>query len=356
MYYAFIMAGGSGTRLWPLSRQAHPKQTLRLVGERSLFQQAVDRLAPLFPYERILVGTRREYIGLLQQQVPELSAANYILEPEGRGTAPAIGLAAVHLHQRDPEAVMAVLTADHYIRDTARFLLILSAADAVAQNGALVTLGILPSTPSAGYGYIKQGQSLDCVEGFSVYQVDKFIEKPDQATADSMFASSEYAWNSGMFIWKVSVILDEFKRQMPEFYEQLTQLETTIGTPDYETTLQRIWPLAPVQTIDYGIMEGARFTAVIPVEFGWTDVGSWASLSELLPANQQGNIFTGPHMALDTQDTLVFSSKRLVATIGIKGMVIVDTEDALLVCPKEREQEVRRVVNLLKEEQYRRWL
>ncbi len=321
-----------------------------------MFQHAVDRLAPLFPYERILVGTRREYAGLLQQQVPELPAANYILEPKGSGTAPAIGLAAVHIHQRDPEAVMAVLTADHYIRDTARFRKTLSAAEAVAQKGALVTLGIMPVTPSTGYGYIKQGQSLGVVEGFAVYQVDKFTEKPDQAGADSMFASGEYVWNSGMFIWKVSVILDEFKRQMPEFYEQLAQLEKTIGKPEYETTLQRIWPLAPAQTIDYGIMEGARYTAVIPVEFGWTDVGSWASLSELLPADQQGNIFTGPHLALDTQDTLVFSSKRLVATIGIKGMVIVDTEDALLVCPKEREQEVRRVVNLLKEEQYRHWL
>ena len=158
MYYALIMAGGSGTRLWPLSRQNRPKQTLRLVGERSMFQHAVDRLGPLFPYERILVGTRREYAGLLQQQAPELPAANYILEPKSRGTAPAIGLAAVHIYQRDPEAVMAVLTSDHYIRDTARFRKTLSAAKAVAQKGALVTLGILPATPSTGYGYIKQAQ------------------------------------------------------------------------------------------------------------------------------------------------------------------------------------------------------
>jgi mannose-1-phosphate guanylyltransferase len=356
MYYALIMAGGSGTRLWPLSRQAHPKQTLRLVGERSLFQHAVDRLAPLFPYERILVGTRREYAGLLQHQVPELPAANYILEPKGSGTAPAIGLAAIHIYQRDPEGVMAVLTADHYIRDTARFRKALSAAESVAQKDALVTLGILPATPSTGYGYIKQGQSLGCVEGFAVYQVEKFTEKPDQATADSMFASGEYAWNSGMFIWRVSVILDEFKRQMPEFYEQLAQLETTIGTPEYESTLQRIWPLAPVQTIDYGIMEAARFTTVIPVEFGWTDVGSWASLFELLPADQDGNISIGPCLEIDTYNTLVLGGKRLVTTIGVQDMVIVDTDDALLVCPKKREQEVREIVERLKMEKAYKWL
>ena len=356
MYYALIMAGGSGTRLWPLSRQDRPKQTLRLVGKRSMFQHAVDRLEPLFPYERILVGTRREYASLLQKQIPELPPDNYILEPMGRGTAPAIGLAAVHIHQRDPEAVMAVLTADHYIRDPARFRKVLSAAEAIAQKGALVTLGISPAGPSTGYGYIKQGQSLDGEEGFAVYQVDKFTEKPDQAGVDSMFASGEYVWNSGMFIWKVSVILDEFERQMPEFYEQLTQLETTIGTPDYETTLQRIWPFAPVQTIDYGIMEGARFTAVIPVEFGWTDVGSWSSLFELLPVNQDGNISIGLCMDIDSHNTLVFGGKRLVATIGVQDMVIVDTDDALLVCPKKREQEVREIVERLKMERANKWL
>jgi mannose-1-phosphate guanylyltransferase len=356
MFYALIMAGGSGTRLWPLSRQSRPKQILRLVGERSMFQNAVDRLIALFPYERILIGTRSDYAGLLQEQIPELPAVNYILEPEGRGTAPAIGLGAVHIHRRDPEAVMAVLTTDHFIRDTTAFRAVLAIAEKVAQQGALVTLGIMPTTPSTGYGYIKYGHCIGEVEGVTVYHVDRFIEKPDLATADQMFASGQYAWNSGMFIWKASSILDEFKRQMPGLFDLLVQIEAAIGLLEYESTLHQLWPQAPDQTIDYGIMEGARRTMVIPVEIGWRDIGSWGSLADLLPADSRGNIFTGPHIAIDTQDSLAFSDKRLVAAIGVKDLIIIDTEDALLVCPKEREQEVRSLVKQLAEDKFRQWL
>ena len=349
-FYALIMAGGFGTRLWPLSRRNRPKQSLTLVGGRTMFEHAVDRIAPLFQSEQILVVTGAEHVASLAAQAPELPPRNFLVEPEGRGTAPAIGLGAIHLRRQDPEAIMAVLTADHFIADAARFREALTAAAQVAEEGHLVTLGITPSSPSTGYGYIKQGQSLGTVEGFPVFRAARFTEKPSLETAFHMVESGEYTWNSGMFIWRLDRILEEFQRQMPEFYVQLAEVEAALGTTGYEPSLNRVWPQVVKQTIDYGVMEGAEDVAVIPVDIGWSDVGSWTSLSELLPADEDGNIVVGSHVGIDTRDTLIFGGKRLIATIGLEGMVIVDTGDALLVCPMEREQEVRAMVRWLDRE------
>jgi mannose-1-phosphate guanylyltransferase len=356
MYYALIMAGGIGTRLWPLSRRDRPKQALQLIGERTMFEHAVDRIAPLIQPENIFVVTGAEHVEILAGQAPELPLENFIVEPEGRGTAPAIGLGAIHLQQQDSEAVMAVLTADHFISKVDHFRQVLTAASQVAQDDHLVTLGITPSYPSTGYGYIQQGESLGEEEGFSVFCAERFTEKPGSETAIHMVESGEYSWNSGMFIWRVDRIMDEFQRQMPEFCAQLIEIKATLGTPGYETTLGRVWPQVVKQTIDYGVMEGAEDVAVIPVDIGWSDVGSWASLLDLLPADGEGNTIVGPHVGIDTQDTLVFGGKRLVATIGLEGMVIVDTEDALLVCTKEREQEVRAIVKELERRDEKQYL
>jgi mannose-1-phosphate guanylyltransferase len=352
-FYALIMAGGVGTRLWPLSRRDRPKQSLKLVGERTMFEHAIDRIAPVFQPEEIFVVTGAEHLDILAAQAPELSLENFIIEPEGRGTAPAIGLGAIHLHRGDPDAVMAVLTADHFISDVPLFRRVLTASAQAAEEGHLVTLGIKPSSPSIGYGYIKQGQGLDQVDGFEVFRVERFTEKPNLETAIHMVESGEYSWNSGMFIWRVDRVMGEFQRQMPEFYAQLAEVEATLGTPGYEPTLARVWPQVAKQTIDYGVMEGAEDVAVIPVDIGWSDVGSWASLLDLLPADEDGNTVVGPHAGIDTRDTLIFNrdGKRLVATLGVEDLVIVDTEDALLVCPKEREQEVRDMVQLLRSEE-----
>ena len=356
MSYAVIMAGGSGTRLWPLSRQRRPKQALTLVGQRTMFQQAVDRLAPLYPPERILVVTRREHAALLMEQTPELPPQNFIVEPEGRGTAPAIGLAAVHLRRIDSHAIMAVLTADHHIADAQRFLQSLRGAARVAAEGYLVTLGIQPTAPSTGFGYIHHGERLNVITDQPVFRVQRFVEKPDPEQALAMVDSGEYSWNSGMFIWRVDRILQEFAQHMPELHRQLSEVTATLNTTAYEATLNRVWPRVTKQTIDYGVMEQADRVAVMPVDIGWTDVGSWGSLWSLLPADRAGNIAVGPHIGIDTRDTLAFGGKRLIATIGVEDLVIVDTDDAVLVCSREQEQAVRELVDQLKRDGLTQWL
>ena len=357
MYWAIIMAGGSGTRLWPLSREKHPKQSLKLVGNWTMFQHAVYRLEPLFPIDRILVVTRVEYRALLHEQVPQLPDENFILEPEGRGTAPAIGLAAVHLMQRDPNAVMAVLTADHYIENTGLFLEVLKAAETCAGNGYLVTLGIRPTSPSTGYGYIEQDQFLEQVDRIAVYQVHRFIEKPDQDTAFQMVTQGGYSWNSGMFIWQVSRIMHEFEKHMPDLSQALTRIAQCARTTDYPQNLSQIWRQVKKETIDYGVMEKTNQIAVIPVSIGWVDVGSWTSLDQLHMPDAKGNVWTAPHVAIDTQNTIAVSDcQKLIATIGVEELIIIDSQDALLVCAKSREQEVKTVVSQLQCEGGNRWI
>jgi mannose-1-phosphate guanylyltransferase len=348
MYYAVIMAGGSGTRLWPLSRQHYPKQALKLVGDRTMFQYAVERIVSVFPPERILVVTLAKYAAILMEQVPEIPERNFILEPEGRGTAPAIGLAAIHLADHDPDACMAILTADHFITETKHFCEVLTAAEKVAV-GRLVTLGIQPASPSTGFGYIHQGSLAGEQDGFPFFAVERFTEKPDLAIAKQMVDSEEYSWNSGMFVWQVKRILKEYKRQMPDFYSQLMEVKAALDTPEYHAVLEHIWPSVSKETIDYGIMEGAFDVVVIPIKIGWTDIGSWGSLFRLYPADAEDNVFIGPHIKIDTKNTLVFGNKRLVAVMGVQDLVIIDTDDVVMVCSREREQDVKVLVELLKQ-------
>jgi mannose-1-phosphate guanylyltransferase len=348
--YALIMAGGGGTRLWPLSRRGTPKQTLPLVRRKTMFEHAVERLFPLFQPSEIFVVAAAHLVEPLRAVAPGLPLANFIVEPEGRGTAPCIGLAAIHLLNRDPNAIMAVLTADHYIAETADFRMALRAACQTASRGHLVTLGIKPDFPATGYGYIRQGTQTSVAEGLPVFQVLRFTEKPDRDAAIQMAESGEYSWNSGMFVWRADRIIEEFARQMPVFHGQLARLQEALGTACYQPTLRQVWKDVAKQTIDYGIMEGADDVVVLPVDIGWSDVGSWTSVAALMPKDARGNSLAGQVVSLDTHDTLVFGSKRLVATIGLTDMIIVDTEDALLVCPKHREQEVRKIVERLKQE------
>ncbi len=347
MYYAVIMAGGSGTRLWPLSRQHRPKQALAIVGNRTMFQYAVERIRPVFPIERIIVITRAEYASVLSAQVPDLPAENFILEPEGRGTGPAIGLASIHLQQRDPDATMAILTADHFITETELFCKVLNIAEQIAADGTLVTLGIPPLSASTGFGYVQHGPALGEKHGFRFYAVERFVEKPDAMAAQKMVASGTASWNSGMFICQVDRMMGEFKCQMTELHRRLMEIKKAIGRSAYRTILERNWPLIPKQTIDYGVMESACQVAVIPVEIGWTDIGSWGSLFRLLPADTNGNVMVGHHLDINTKGTLVFTGNRLIATLGVSDLIIVETDDAILVCSRDQEQAVKSVVEHL---------
>lgn len=350
-YYAVIMAGGGGTRLWPLSRQGNPKQMLQLLEKRSLFQIAVDRLNGLFPYDRILVVTIEDQVQGLRAQCQAIPAENYIIEPLPRGTASVVGLAAIELEKRDPSAVMAILTADHIIQNESGFRSLLTAAHRVAQEGYLVTLGITPSYASTGYGYIQWGEGLDPAVEQPVHRVIKFKEKPDETTAAAMLASGDHVWNSGMFIWRVDQILAEISRQMPELNHGLAQITAAWNTAQKESVVEEVWNQLQPDTIDYGVMEGAERVAVIlSADLGWSDVGSWDALDDVLPADENGNIVHGCELIdLDTRNTLAYNSAGhgLIVTIGVEDLVIVSTGDVLLVCQKDQAQRVRDVVKLL---------
>jgi mannose-1-phosphate guanylyltransferase len=353
-YYAVIMAGGGGTRLWPLSRQARPKQMISLFDERSLFQTAVHRLFGLFPADRILVVTVEEQAKELQAQVPEIPRENYLLEPMPRGTASVVGLASVALRKRDPQAVMAILTSDHYIGDEARFRELLETAQEVAREGFLVTLGIEPTFPATGYGYIQIGKKIGVYNGMDVFQALKFKEKPTSNQASEFLKGGDHAWNSGMFVWRVDRIWEEFACQMPSLEKSLEEIYQAWGTPQEQAVLERIWPGLEKETIDYGIMEAASNVAVIPASgLQWSDVGSWDALFDVLDGDEFGNIVMGgKHIGLDTKKSLVYvtQNRRLIVTIGVEDLVLVDTGDVLLVCRKDEAQRVRQVVSQLKQE------
>ncbi len=347
MFYAVIMAGGSGTRLWPLSRQGQPKQALKLIGDRTMFQHAVDRLAPLFPPERIFVVTNAQTAELLKPQTPQVPAENFILEPAGRDSAPAAGLAAQHLLRRDPEALMVLLTADHYIVDTAGFRAALAAAGQVAGEGAIVTLGIRPTYPATGFGYIEFGAAQEIVDGFRVYRSGGFREKPDVRTAVRFLEDGRHVWNSGMFVWRADRLMAEFAAQMPDSAAALNRIGRALDTPDAAHVLAAAWPEVRKISIDFGIMEHAANVSVIPVEIGWSDIGSWGALLDVLSGDEDRNVADGRLLARDSRGCYVRSAGRLVAAIGLDEMIIVDTPDVLLVCPRARAEEVKELVNRL---------
>ncbi len=353
-YYAVIMAGGGGTRLWPLSRKTKPKQMLSLFDERTLFQTSVQRLQGLFPPEKIFVVTVTEQADELRSQTPEIPSENFILEPNPRGTASVVGLAAIVIERLDPKAVMAVLTADHFIKDEVRFRQLLVDAYKVASSDALVTLGIEPTFPATGFGYIQRGELLEQFVEQQAYKVLRFKEKPDEYQAKVMLEAKDHAWNSGMFVWRVDTILAEFSQQMPALYESLKKIKTALGTSAEKQVLFAEWDNLKSETIDYGIMEHANQVVVIPAAgLGWSDVGSWDSLFDVLSGDENGNIVMGgEHFALDTSNSLVYVNQehRLIVTIGVNDLVLVDTGDVLLVCHKEQAQRVRQVVDHLKQQ------
>jgi mannose-1-phosphate guanylyltransferase len=357
------MAGGGGTRLWPLSRRSIPKQMLNLFGERTLFQTAVDRLLPLIPIDQIYVVTIAEQALQLQDQAPEIPVSNYLIEPGPKGTASVVGLAAAVLQKADPLSRMACLTADHYIGNETMFRELLTAANSLATADELVTLGITPTYPSTGYGYIHQGAELGNQGGFPAFRVQKFNEKPVLSVARDFLLQGGYSWNSGMFVWKTGAILNEIERQMPDLSAGLAQITGAWGTNLQEEVVEQVWGGLVSETIDYGIMENAARVSMLQADgLEWWDVGGWDRLFELLPLDPDGNLIVGKQPVLfDTHNTMIYQTssqgdERMIAALGVDNLVIVDTGDVLMICPRERAEEVREVVKLLRTRKQERYL
>jgi len=350
-YVALILAGGGGTRLWPMSRQNTPKQMLPLVEQHSMFKVSVDRLAPLFTPERIFISTAESYVEGLQEECPDIPAENFIAEPSARNNAAAVALAITVIEKRFPDAIVAMLTADHHIGKTDIFRDVLKTAGQLAEEGKIVTLGISPAFPSTGFGYIQQGESIGNKNDFDYFVASRFTEKPDLVRATQFVASGKYSWNSGMFIWQAKKAMAEFERQQKEMHTLFKDLQTSVDTPDFETALNTMWEKTPKISIDYAIMEGAEDMVVIPVDIGWSDVGTWSSLYDILDQDKFGNCGKNGserRIVLDTKDTLMFSDKLTVA-IGVDNIIVVETDDVLMVCHKDRAQDVKQIVTYLRE-------
>lgn len=347
--YAVIPAGGSGTRLWPASRAARPKFLLPLPGPRSMLQSTVDRLLPLVPAENIFVVTGSAHAVSVARQLPEIPEDSIVVEPLPRGSGPAIGLGAALIARRDPDAIMGSFAADHYVQKPDVFHQAVRAAAAAAEKGYLVTIGIEPTYPETGYGYIRSGDLLFERDGFQVSVVEEFREKPDRETAERYVASGEYQWNASMFVWRAATLLEVMRELLPDVAAILDEIANAWDSPERDAVMERLWPQLEDVTIDHGVMEHARNVAVVPASFGWTDLGDWHSLGDLLAPTPEANVVLGgEHIAEDTASTVVFGNDRLVATLGVEDLVIVDTDDVLLVCHRSRAQDVRQIVERLK--------
>lgn len=359
-FYAVIMAGGGGTRLWPLSTRKTPKQMVKIFGEETLFQITFNRLKGLFSPEKIFVVTVAEQAELLFSQTPQIPKKNFLIEPFPKGTASVVGYAATYIKQIDPDAILVILTADHFIRNIPEFLHLLKSGYQAAKEKYLITLGIKPTFTATGYGYVHKGEPIKTFEDRWAFKVKKFIEKPDLEKANLMFSSGDYDWNSGMFLWHVDAILAEFQRQMPELNLILNAIQKTIIEGDFDEMLPFLWGKIIPQTIDYGIMENALNVIVIPgADLGWYDVGSWESLFDVIESDKDGNVnLAVSHLGFETSNTLVYSNsdKHMIVTLGVEDLVIVECENITLVCDRKKSQEIKNVVKYLTENSLEEYL
>jgi mannose-1-phosphate guanylyltransferase len=340
-FYAVVMAGGSGTRFWPLSRKHRPKQTLPILGPATMVRQTVERLFPLFEPRQVFVVTAREHAELVRRELDIVPPENIIDEPLGRDTAAAIGLAATFLHWRDPEAVFAVLPADHFIDDALRFQKALSRGREASKSGALITFGIKPRYPATSYGYLERGERVG-----ELFRVKKFCEKPKAELAREFVRSGGYYWNGGIFVWQAASILSEIRRCLPELGASLEEIQKALGTSRLPSVLSHEYGKLKRVSIDYGVMEKASQVLMVETDFEWDDVGSWSAAAERRSKDGGGNAVDGKVLAIDTKDSLVLSSdpEHLVGVLGLEGFVVVHTPDATLVCPKNRSEELKTLI------------
>ncbi|TFG77551.1 MAG: mannose-1-phosphate guanylyltransferase [Thermodesulfobacteriales bacterium] len=347
---ALIMAGGEGKRFWPLSKKSNPKQFLSLVGEKSLIRQTVDRILPLIPIERIFVVTGDIYADLTLEHLPELPIENLILEPDGKNTAPCIAYSSLKINKINEDSLTVVLPADHVIGDDQEFRNALSfaanVADTKLDNGQypLITLGVTPTAPQTGYGYIKTDIELLSSDNYSAYKVDKFTEKPDIETALSFLNQGGYYWNSGIFIWKNSSIISAFRDIIPAWQSSFDEISNNLGQLSEKDSVSKFYDTLTPGSIDKLILEHSENTLVIPINFPWSDVGSWSALDEYLRKEDSENVIRGRVVSIDSSNCLVYGTEKLIALVGVEGLVVVESEDSILVLNKEKSQDVKKVV------------
>ncbi|WP_310601850.1 mannose-1-phosphate guanylyltransferase [Anaerosporobacter sp.] len=344
---ALIMAGGRGERFWPRSRKNLPKQFLSLTGDgRTMIQLTIERILPIVDIEDIYIATNKDYIELVREQLPNIPKENILCEPVGKNTAPCIGLGAIHIAKKYQDALMMVLPSDHLIKYNSMFINSLKIACNLAeQNTNLVTIGITPDYPETGYGYIKFNPEKSVGQAFAV---DRFVEKPNLEVAKEYLATEEYLWNSGMFVWKISSILANMERWMNKTYSGLLRIKEAIGTSDENMVLEKEFYAFDSQSIDYGIMEKAKDIYTVPGTFGWDDVGSWLAIERIRKTNEYGNVVSGNVITIDSKNSIIDGNSKLIATVGVEDLIIVDTEDATLICNKDSSKDIKKVLENLK--------
>ena len=345
-----IMAGGKGERFWPKSRTNMPKQFLSLTDDgKTMIQLTAQRLLPLAQYEDMFVVTNKDYVELVREQLPEVPTENILAEPMARNTAPCIGFAAAIISRKYNDAVMMVLPSDHLIKFEEMYADTMALAAEVALEGEnLVTVGITPTYPETGYGYINFARDEHEHSHRGVYSVNKFVEKPDIDTAKAYLESGHYLWNSGMFVWKLSTILNKFKEFLPDTYDVIIKIGQAFGTPEYEQVLKSCFEQFKSVSIDYGVMEQANPIFTIPGSFGWDDVGSWLALERINHTNEDGNMVKGDAITIGTKNSIIVGADRLIAAVGLEDIVVVDTGDTILICAKDSTQDVKKVIEELK--------
>jgi len=345
--YAVIMAGGSGTRFWPRSRKNKPKQLLNITGDEILIKKTIELISPIVPASRIKIVTTSLQADSLENTVSQIPKENIIIEPFGKNTAPAIGIAALFIQRDTKDAVMVVLPADHYIEDTKTFQQTIMAGAAQASQGDfIVTIGIPPRGPETGYGYIEAGEVRDKKNG--IYAVTSFHEKPDIHTAERFIKRGIFFWNSGIFIARTSSMLKEIEEYLPHNYQGLMKMKASLGTENEQEVINNVYKEMEAISIDYGVIEKSKHVLMIKGNFGWNDVGSWPSAAQYWPKDSKNNAFIGELIGLDSSECIVYSPEKPVALLGVKDLVVVEDEDALLVCKKERSQDVKKIVEMLK--------
>jgi mannose-1-phosphate guanylyltransferase len=353
--YAVIMAGGVGSRFWPRSREKSPKQLLEIVDKGTMIQNTVKRISDLIEPKNILIVTNKVQKAIVAKQLPNVPTENIIIEPIGRNTAPCIGLAALFVRRMDPESVMVVLPSDHIMQDEEEFRRVLRLATWVAyESGKLITVGIHPARPETGYGYIQVVDEDDKSNPYferGVYKVKTFAEKPNLSTAKQFLKSGDFLWNSGMFIWRTDAILREIEILLPELHQELLKIDESIGNENYDQVVETVYRIIRGISIDYGVMEKAKDVYVIRGNFGWSDVGSWDEVYRIAGKDENGNTITGKAYLQETKNTLVYSGDKFVATIGVDNLIVIVTDDAVLVCKQGKSQDVKEIVDYLRRKQ-----